>query len=84
MTFPGDASALELGLPPGKVHEYAEIVPSGSLPDPEKKTACPAVMVTSEAGLVMLPVGGISAGAGVNCTNCATDGTPAEFSKKSM
>lgn len=60
------ASELVLGLPPGKVHEYAEIVPSGSLPEPEKNTDCPAVMVMSVEGLIMVPVGGTSAGAGVN------------------
>jgi hypothetical protein len=78
------ASELVLGLPPGRVQEYAEIVPSGSLPEPAKKTDWPAVMVTSVEGLVIVPVGGTSVGAGVNCTNCATDGTPALFSRKSM
>ena len=81
--MPGVASTLVLGLPPEKVHEYAEIVPSGSFPEPAKNTDCPAVMVTSVAGLVIVPVGGISAGAGVNCTNCATDGTPEVFNRNS-
>ena len=70
-------------MPPGKVHEYAEIVPSGSLPVPAKDTDWPASMVTFVAGLVIVPVGGRSPAADVNCTNCATDGTPALFSKKS-
>jgi hypothetical protein len=41
-------------------------------------------MVTGVEGLVIVPVGGISAGVGVNCTNRAIDGTPAEFNKNSM
>lgn len=64
--MPGMASELVLGLPPEKVQEYAVMVPSGSVPEPEKKTDCPAVIVTFEVGLVMVPVGGTSAGAGVN------------------
>ena len=47
-------------------------------------TDWPAVMVTSLAGLVIVPVGGLSPGAGVSWTNCATEGTPEEFRMKSM
>lgn len=61
------AKELLLGLPPGKVQEYAVIVPSGSLlVEPSKRTDCPAVMVTLVEGLEITPVGGTSAGAGVN------------------
>ena len=55
-----------LGSPPGKDQEYAVTVPSGSDPEPAKDTDWPAVMVTSLAGLVIVPVGGWSAGAGVS------------------
>jgi hypothetical protein len=82
--LPGVASELELGLPPGNDQEYAVTVPSGSEPEPEKYTDWPAVMVTSVAGLVIVPVGGLSAGAGVSWTNRATEGTPEEFRMKSM
>jgi hypothetical protein len=41
-------------------------------------------MVISVAGLVMLPVGGTSVGAGETCTNFAIDGTPALLIRKSM
>ena len=44
------ATVLEDGLPPGKLHEYALIVPSGSLPEPEKDTDCPADTVMSPVG----------------------------------
>jgi hypothetical protein len=65
--LPGVAKELLLGLPPGKFHEYEVIVPSGSLlVEPSKNTACPAVIVTFVEGLEMIPVGGTSAGAGVN------------------
>jgi len=73
-----------LGLPPGNDQEYAVMVPSGSVPEPAKNTDWPAVMVTSLAGLVIVPVGGLSPGAGVSWTNCATEGTPEEFRMKSM
>jgi hypothetical protein len=71
-------------LPPGRVNEYAEIVPSESLPEPEKNTVWPGAIVTSVAGLLIVPFGGIFAGAELNWTNCATEGTPALFNKKSM
>lgn len=60
------------------------MLPSGSLPVPENETDWPAVMVTFDVGLVIVPVGGTSAGAGVNSTNCASEGTLALFSKKTM
>ena len=66
VTFPGVASALLFGLPPGKVQEYPEMVPSGSLPELANDTDWPAVIVTSVAGLLIVPFGGIFAGAGVN------------------
>jgi hypothetical protein len=84
VTLPGVASALLFGLPPGNVHEYAEIVPSGSLPDPANDTDWPAAIVTSVVGLLIVPFGGMFAGAEFNWTNCATEGTPALFNKKSM
>ena len=37
--------------------------PSGSLALPAKVTDCPAVMVTLDAGCVMVPLGGLLAGA---------------------
>jgi hypothetical protein len=58
MTFPGFWRMLELGLPPGKTQEYPAIVPSGSVPLPEKSTPCPTLIVTSEVGLVIVPDGG--------------------------
>ena len=72
-----------LGLPPLKVQEYPVIVPSGSLPVPAKDTDWPALIVTLVEGLVMVPVGGVSEGVRVNCTNLATEGTPEEFRIKS-
>jgi len=84
VTLPGLARLLELGFPPGNDHEYALIVPSGSLPVPEYTTDCPAVIVTSDVGLVMVPVGGTSFAASETCSIAATEGTPAPFKMKSM
>ena len=42
VTLPGVATLLDPGLPPGNDQEYAVTVPSGSVPDPEKNTDCPA------------------------------------------
>ena len=78
------ASELVFGLPPSNDQEYAVTVPSESDPEPAKNTDWPAVMFTSVAGLVIAPVGGLSADAGVSWTNCATEGTPEEFRMKSM
>ena len=46
VTLPGVATLLDPGLPPGNDQEYAVTVPSGSVPDPEKNTDCPAKMIT--------------------------------------
>ena len=51
--FPGVCALEFAGDPPGKTHEYfaaMEVVLKG--------TDCPAVMVTSEAGDVIVPRGG--------------------------
>ena len=54
---PAFAAELDEGVPPGKVQAYALIVPSGSLPLPEKLTEPPGAIVTSVAGLLMIAVG---------------------------
>jgi hypothetical protein len=41
-------------------------------------------MNTFEAGLVIVPVGGVSFGVNDSRTNFATDGTPTLFMRKSM
>ena len=58
--------------------------PLGAVPDPVKVTDCPGVMNTLLAGLLIVPVGGISVGAVETCTNFAMDGTPEELIRKSM
>ena len=57
---------------------------SVDVPVPAKETDCPALTVTLEAGLVMVPVGGTSAGAEEICTIVAREGTPELFRMKSM
>ena len=81
--LPGVASVLEDGDPPGKVHEYDAMVPSGSFPLPAKETGWPGLTVRSTAGLVMAAVGGVSVD-GVSWMKLATEGTPEEFKIKSM
>jgi hypothetical protein len=82
--LPGAAAALDAGLPPGNVQEKAVILPSGSLPVPANETDCPGLMVTSVAGLVMVAVGMSPAVDAESCTKLATDGTPAEFRRKTI
>jgi hypothetical protein len=48
---------LEAGEPPGNVHAYVEIVPSGSLPVPENETAPPGLTVRFVAGFTIVAVG---------------------------
>ena len=67
-----------VGEPPGKIHEYLDAV----VVEP-KETDPPAVMVTSEAGEVIAPLGGVVS-YGDSCTKRATDGTPALSSRNSM
>jgi hypothetical protein len=81
VTAPGFASALLAGEAPRNDHEYAEIVP---VPVPANVTDCPGAIKMSEAGLVIVPFGAVSVGVKDTCTNFATDGTPALFSKKIM
>jgi hypothetical protein len=57
-TFPGVATELEAGTPPGNDQAYAVILPSGSLPDPANDTDPPGLTVTFEAGVVIVAVGG--------------------------
>jgi hypothetical protein len=60
------------------------MVPLGAVPEPAKFNEPPGATDTSVAGLVMVPVGGISVGAVESCTKLPTDGTPELFRIKSM
>ena len=84
VTAPGLAVALLFGEPPRNTQEYPVIDPLGAVPVPENVTDWPGAIVMSEAGLVIDPVGATSVGVFEICTNLATDGTPALFSRKSM
>jgi hypothetical protein len=79
--LPGVANILEAGLPPGNDHEYAAILPSGSVPVPANATELPGFTVAFPDGLVIVAVG---AWLPFRRTNVATDGTPAEFTMNSM
>ena len=57
-TFPGVATELEAGTPPGNDQAYAVILPSGSVPDPAYDTAPPGLTVTLEDGLAIVALGG--------------------------
>lgn len=54
---------LLAGEPPRIDHEYPVMEPLDAAPEPAKVTAWPAGTDTSLAGLVMMPVGGVSVGA---------------------
>src|SRR5690242_19373453 len=54
VTAPGFGTAAEAGEPPGNTHPYFVAVAL----EPLKETAPPAVILTSELGDVMLPLGG--------------------------
>jgi hypothetical protein len=47
-------------------------------------TDCPAAIVTSPAGAVIVPRGGWFVGVGASWTNLATDGTPRRLRRNSM
>src|SRR2546430_5644232 len=83
VTAPGVALVLVFGVPPGTTHEYCVTVPSGSVPVPAKVTDCPALIVTSAAGFVIVPFGGWLLGVGDIWTHAATDGTPLRLDRKS-
>ena len=78
----GFCTVLVAGEAPRIDHEYPAIDPLGALPVAANDTACPGAIIVSEAGLVIVPVGGVSEGAVETCTNCASDGTPALFNRK--
>ena len=84
VTAPGVALVLVFGVPPGNTHEYCVTVPSGSVPVPAKVTDCPALIVTSAAGFVIVPFGGWLLGVGDIWTHAATDGTPLRLTRNSM
>ena len=65
VTFPGTATPLDAGDPPGNVHAYEAMLPftSGSLPLPEKATTPPGSTVTFDAGLSIDAVGAWLGGA---------------------
>ena len=84
VTAPGFCRALIGGVPPRMDQEYPAIAPLGAEPLPANVSDCPGAMETSEAGLVIVPVGGRSVGAVDTRTNFATEGTPALLIKKSM
>jgi hypothetical protein len=84
VTAPGFCSALVAGVAPRKLQEYPVIDPLEAVPVPEKLTDCPGAITMSEAGLVIVPVGGVSVDAFKICTNLATDGTPAVLIRKIM
>jgi len=69
LTEPGFCDELELGLPPGNTQLYEAIVPSGSLPVPEKETDCPGPIATFDVGATIVPVGGRSVGVKESWTN---------------
>src|SRR3984957_16647305 len=84
VTAPGFWRLLELGMPSKKDHREELIVLRVDVPGPAKETDPPALTVTLEAGLVMVPVGGTSVGAVEICTMLAREGTPELFRMKSM
>jgi hypothetical protein len=78
VTAPGAAAVEVFGDPPGKTQEYCAAVDTVL-----KETDWPAVIVTSDPGVVIVPRGGDLDDTD-SCTNFATDGTPAESRRKSM
>jgi hypothetical protein len=78
LTLPGVCSVELPGEPPGNTQEY------WAAPDAApKKTDPPALIVTSDAGEVIVPSGGGPAN-GDSWMNLATEGTPAPSSRNSM
>jgi hypothetical protein len=56
--LPAFACVADAGLPPGKDQAYVTVLPSGSLPLPEKDTVSPGLIVAFVAGLTIEAVGG--------------------------
>src|SRR5579859_2855750 len=77
-TLVGFCAVDVAGDPPGNTQEYFAAVTLVV-----KFTVCPAPIVTSEAGDEMTPFGA-DVEYCVSSMNCATDGTPALFSRNSM
>lgn len=84
VTAPGFCSELVAGDAPRKLHEYPEIEPLDAVPVPEKVTDWPGPITMSDAGLVIVPLGGVSVAVFEICTNFATDGTPEVLIRKIM
>ena len=76
--FPGFCAVAVAGDPPGKTHEYLEarvLVPNATVP--------PADMVTTDAGAVMAPAGGVVKYR-VSWMKRAFEGTPALSRRNNM
>lgn len=84
VTAPGFCSELVAGLAPRKLQEYPVIEPLEAVPVPANVTDCPGAITMFEAGLVIVPRGGVSVEACKTCTNLATDGTPEVLIRKIM
>ena len=78
VTLPGVLAVDVAGVPPGKIHEYFVAVLVVA-----KDTVPPAVIVTSDAGELIVPAGG-AAVAVSKSTNRAFEGTPAVSMRNSM